>query len=65
MYNLNILLYKCVCLFQVELLINEYPKGVADLHFHHKGCDTQFWAGHYGSKMSGACVKILWDSIAN
>jgi hypothetical protein len=21
--------------------------------------DSQFWAGHYGSKMSGACVKLM------
>lgn len=40
------------------------PKGLREINFYHSGSDTQFWAGHYGSKMSGAVVKILWDSIA-
>ncbi|XP_066999154.2 F-box only protein 44 isoform X2 [Anabrus simplex] len=36
-----------------------YGPGVRYIRFYHGGIDTQFWAGHYGSKMSGACVKIV------
>jgi hypothetical protein len=27
--------------------------------------DTQYWAGHYGSKMSGACIKLMIPSPAS
>jgi len=27
--------------------------------FRHGGCDNQFWAGHYGTKMAHACVRII------
>ncbi|CAI6366694.1 unnamed protein product [Macrosiphum euphorbiae] len=29
------------------------------LILYHSGVDTQFWAGHYGTKISGSVVKIL------
>lgn len=27
----------------------------------HYGSDTQFWAGHYGIKITNSCVKIIFD----
>jgi len=29
------------------------------LILYHSGVDTQFWAGHYGTKISGSVVKVL------
>lgn len=29
----------------------------------HSGVDTQFWAGHYGTKISGSVVKVLLPII--
>lgn len=47
----------------MEMVISGYPKNVKKLIFEHEGQDTQFWKGHYGSKMAGGVVKILFDSI--
>ncbi|RZC35562.1 FBA and/or F-box-like domain containing protein [Asbolus verrucosus] len=47
----------------IELLVKDYPEGVKSIVFQHQGCDTQFWRGHYGSKMAGGVLKILFDSI--
>lgn len=48
---------------KVELLLQEYPQDIAVLIFEHEGHDTQFWKGHYGSKMAGGVVRIVFDSI--
>ncbi|GLV43987.1 hypothetical protein CBL_12717 [Carabus blaptoides fortunei] len=48
---------------KVEIACDNYGKGVTDIEFYHEGVDTQFWAGHYGSKMAGGVVKILFDSL--
>ncbi|CAG9859983.1 unnamed protein product [Phyllotreta striolata] len=48
---------------KVELLVEDYPKNVKTLVFEHEGNDTQFWKGHYGSKMAGGVVKFLFESI--
>lgn len=40
-------------------MFKNYGPGVRFIKFYHGGVDTQFWAGHYGSKMSGACVKLM------
>jgi F-box associated region. len=48
-----------ICLYQVSHVFQNYGPGVRFIKFYHGGMDTQFWAGHYGSKMSGACVKLM------
>ncbi|XP_063908730.1 F-box only protein 6-like isoform X2 [Zophobas morio] len=48
---------------KVEMVVKNYPSGVRSIVFQHEGRDTQFWKGHYGSKMAGGVVKILFDSI--
>ncbi|XP_069696587.1 F-box only protein 6-like isoform X2 [Periplaneta americana] len=45
--------------YKVSHTFQNYGPGVRFIQFFHGGMDTQFWAGHYGSKMSGACVKIV------
>jgi len=40
-------------------VFQSYGPGVRYIKFYHGGMDTQFWAGHYGSKMSGASVKLI------
>lgn len=45
-------------MLQVEYTFSNYGRGVRFIEFKHEGKDTQFWAGHYGSKMSGAVVKV-------
>ncbi|KAB0802606.1 hypothetical protein PPYR_04792 [Photinus pyralis] len=48
---------------KIEILITQYPEGIEGILFEHEGRDTQFWTGHYGSKMAGGMVKLLFDSI--
>lgn len=48
---------------KIDILITNYPEGVEGLTFEHEGRDTQFWAGHFGSKMAGGVIKLLFDSI--
>ncbi|KAB0802214.1 hypothetical protein PPYR_04400 [Photinus pyralis] len=48
---------------KVELLIVDYPDNTTSLLFENEGCNTQSWKGHYGSKMAGGVVKLLFDSI--
>lgn len=45
------------------MVIKDYPSGVNRIVFQHEGRDLQFWKGHYGSKMAGGVVKLLFDSI--
>lgn len=48
---------------QVEIIVKDYPDDVRTLIFEHEGRDTQFWKGHYGSKMAGGVLKFDFDSI--
>ncbi|XP_017784556.1 PREDICTED: F-box only protein 6-like [Nicrophorus vespilloides] len=48
---------------KLETTVKNYPKNIAKIIFEHEGKDSLFWAGHYGSKMAGAVVKILFDTI--
>jgi len=43
---------------RVAHTFNSYPKGLRFIYFEHSGIDTKFWAGHYGSKMTCAEVRI-------
>ncbi|KAJ9578680.1 hypothetical protein L9F63_005104 [Diploptera punctata] len=43
---------------KVSHVFERYGSGVRFIKFYHGGMDSQFWAGHYGSKMTGACVKL-------
>lgn len=43
---------------QFEHEFKNYGKGLRKIKFSHGGQDSQFWAGHYGSKMAGACVRM-------
>ncbi|XP_047365011.1 F-box only protein 44-like [Vespa velutina] len=36
----------------------DYGLGLKKISFYHGGMDKSFWAGHYGSKMAGACVIV-------
>lgn len=45
------------------MIVEKYEPDIKGLIFEHEGHDTQFWKGHYGSKMAGAVVKFLFDSI--
>lgn len=33
-------------------------KKIRYILFYHGGCDSQFWAGFYGPKMSAGCIRI-------
>ncbi|XP_050038738.1 F-box only protein 6-like [Dermacentor andersoni] len=43
---------------QVTHVFRDYPSGVRFVQFQHYGCDTQFWAGNFGSKMAGGVVRV-------
>ncbi|KAJ1526142.1 hypothetical protein ONE63_009303 [Megalurothrips usitatus] len=45
---------------KVRHCFSNYDKEVAAIVFTHKGKDTQFWAGHYGSKITGARVYVTF-----
>lgn len=42
----------------VSYEFKEYGPGLKKISFYHGGMDRSFWAGHYGSKMAGACVYV-------
>jgi len=43
---------------KVVHVFTQYGPGLRYVKFCHSGQDTQFWAGHYGSKMAGASVTL-------
>ena len=43
---------------KVEHVFRDYGAGVRYVLFLDGGKDTQFWAGHYGSKMAAARVQV-------
>ncbi|XP_064642396.1 F-box only protein 6-like isoform X2 [Lineus longissimus] len=43
---------------QVSHKFTGYKPGVRFIKYTHKGKDTQFWAGHYGPKFTGASVRF-------
>lgn len=43
---------------RVEYTFTDYPAGVGYVYFEHGGRDTQFWKGHYGTKMARASVVV-------
>nr|XP_023022304.1 F-box only protein 6-like [Leptinotarsa decemlineata] len=48
---------------KVEILVEGYPTMIQYLYFVHEGRDTQFWKGHYGSKMAGGVLRFIFESI--
>jgi len=44
--------------FQVSHSFKDHSKA-SHLVLQHTGRDTQFWAGNYGTKISGSVVKIM------
>lgn len=43
---------------QMSHEFKNYGPGLRKISFYHGGADKLFWAGHYGSKMAGACVYV-------
>lgn len=43
---------------QVSHVFENYGSGLRTITFLHGGKDRLFWAGHYGSKIAGACVYV-------
>lgn len=43
---------------QVSHVFEDYKPGLRKIYFCHSGMDQSFWAGHYGSKMAGACIYV-------
>lgn len=43
---------------QVSHTFKNYSPDIRYIRFTHGGKDTQFWDGHYGSKMAGAKVYL-------
>ncbi|KAL1449818.1 hypothetical protein WDU94_002291 [Cyamophila willieti] len=48
---------------KVENKFENYPPGVRYVLFHHEGVDSQFWRGHYGSKMTQSTVFLIPSGI--
>ncbi|CAL1687828.1 unnamed protein product [Lasius platythorax] len=42
----------------ISHVFENYGSGLRRISFLHGGMDRLFWAGHYGSKMAGACICI-------
>ncbi|XP_044291439.1 F-box only protein 17-like [Varanus komodoensis] len=47
---------------QVAHSFRRYGPGVRYVHFQHKGKDTQFWAGHYGARVTNSTVRVKVSS---
>ncbi|XP_060640595.2 F-box only protein 27-like isoform X1 [Anolis sagrei] len=47
---------------QVSHVFRKYGPGVRYIHFRHAGKDTQFWAGHYGARITNSTVKVKFSS---
>ncbi|XP_051845030.1 F-box only protein 27 isoform X3 [Antechinus flavipes] len=45
---------------QVSHVFTNFPNGVRYVIFEHAGKDTQFWAGHYGARVTHSCVKVYF-----
>lgn len=43
---------------QVSYIFQNYGPGVRYVRFMHKGQDTQFWAGHYGARVTNSTVRV-------
>ncbi|XP_077257786.1 F-box only protein 6-like isoform X2 [Temnothorax americanus] len=43
---------------KIAHVFQNYGPGLRRITFEHRGKDRSFWAGHYGSKMAGACVCV-------
>lgn len=43
---------------QVSHVFRCYGPGVRYVHFCHRGKDTQFWAGHYGARVTHSAVVV-------
>uniref|UniRef100_A0A8D0DSV8 F-box protein 27 n=1 Tax=Salvator merianae TaxID=96440 RepID=A0A8D0DSV8_SALMN len=43
---------------QVSHVFRHYGPGVRYVRFYHKGKDTQFWAGHYGARITNSTVLL-------
>lgn len=48
---------------KVEIKVSNYKDGLITIIFQHEGLDTQFWKGHYGSKMAGGVVRFDFESM--
>ena len=46
---------------KVEHMFRNYGPGVRYIRFADAGKDTQWWAGHYGSKMAAAWVRVWFN----
>ncbi|KAK6753220.1 hypothetical protein RB195_012673 [Necator americanus] len=47
----------------VEHIFKDYPSGMRKLGVMSRGKDTQFWAGHYGSKFGATEVLIRFPEV--
>lgn len=43
---------------QISHVFENYGIGLREIIFEHSGKDRSYWAGHYGSKMAGACICV-------
>ncbi|XP_064408769.1 F-box only protein 27-like isoform X1 [Latimeria chalumnae] len=43
---------------KVSHVFRDYGPGVRYVHFQHQARDTQFWAGHYGARISNSTVIV-------
>ncbi|VDN21349.1 unnamed protein product [Gongylonema pulchrum] len=50
---------------KIEHTFENYPKGTRYVVFEDAGCDDQFWAGHYGSKMAKATIIKVEHTFEN
>jgi hypothetical protein len=48
---------------QISHVFENYGRGLREINFTHGGMDKAFWAGHYGSKMAGACISVRVPQI--
>lgn len=47
----------------MECQIDYYPETLTMLYFEHSGQNIELFRGHFGTKMAGAVVRFVFDSI--
>ena len=46
---------------EFKKVVENYSDNLRYILFEHSGKDTQFWAGHYGIKLRGSSVKLIFE----
>ena len=44
---------------KIDFELKDYSNALRYIFYYHHGCDTQFWAGYYGIKITNSTVQVI------